>query len=72
MPRGCLAQAAARTRDDDNFCFDVIAHSFTLYFLSGSSTAGQLHEFFRVPSPSHRDLRGSRLDFAEIVRGEFH
>jgi hypothetical protein len=25
-PGGCLAQATARSRDDDDFSFDVIAH----------------------------------------------
>ncbi len=60
------AQHHSRARDDDNFAFDIIA----LYSLipDSSSTAGQLHQFFRIPGPSHRDFCGSLCDFAKIVR----
>jgi len=31
-PGGCLAQSAARSRDHDDFSFDVVVHNLDSYF----------------------------------------
>jgi len=53
---------------------DLIGHRWfqnTLHLLQRRSATGHLLQPFGIPSPLHRDLGGSSVDFTEIVFRQF-